>query len=35
MTPGAILFMSLSWTVVLGLMTWAIITLLRKGKGAG
>jgi hypothetical protein len=35
MTPGAILFMSLSWTFVLGLVVWAVITLLRKGKGAG
>lgn len=29
MTPGAILFMSLSWAFVLGLVSWAILRLLR------
>ena len=32
MTPGAILFMSLSWIFVLGLFAWSMFRLLRGGR---
>lgn len=31
MTTGAMIFMALSWTLVLGLTGWAFARILRKG----
>jgi len=33
MTTGAVIFMALSWAMVLGLVTWAFWKLLRGGRG--
>jgi hypothetical protein len=33
MTTGAVVFMALSWAVVLGLVTWAFWKLMWGGRG--